>query len=133
MTTGYSKDAGWMAGMRRTLPIGLDAAWALLLSPPGLAAWLAPGVEELCAGETYTGDDGTTGEVRRLRPGDRVRVTWQPPERDTDATLQVVVRPAASGTTVGLHAERLVDERDREELLERFAEIHARLNALTAG
>lgn len=133
MTTGQTKDTGWQAGMRRTLPLALDDTWSLLLSPEGLAAWLAPGVRDLRAGEPYRADDGTTGEVRSLRPGDRVRVTWQPPERTADATLQIMVLPAATGTTVGLHAERLADAADREELLERFAEIHERLRALAAG
>ncbi|MBJ7328433.1 MAG: SRPBCC domain-containing protein [Solirubrobacteraceae bacterium] len=130
---GLTKDAGWQAGKRQTLPIGLEETWQLLLSPEGLATWLAPGLDELRAGEEYRAADGTVGEVRSLRTEDRIRVTWQPPERDTAATLQVVVIPVKTGTTVNLHAEQLVDALDRETMLERFTEVHARLRAAASG
>ncbi len=119
---GLTRDAGWQVGVSRTLALDPDAAWALLLSPAGLAAWLGDDLAALPAakGERYAAAGGTTGELRSLRPGDRVRVTWQPPGRGAPATLQAVVRPAAGGASVRLHAERLDGPEEREALRARW-------------
>ncbi|HEX8803918.1 MAG TPA: SRPBCC domain-containing protein [Acidimicrobiales bacterium] len=63
----------------------------------------------------YRTTDGTTGEVRSLRPGDRIRLTWRPPSWDHDSTVQVALGPSATGTVVRVHQERLAgpDERER--------------------
>jgi uncharacterized protein YndB with AHSA1/START domain len=119
---GLTRDAGWELGVSRTLPLDADAAWALLLSPAGLAAWLGDDLAALpdAVGATYATAGGTTGELRSLHPGDRVRVTWRPPGRDAPATLQAVVRPAARGASIRLHAERLAGPDEREALRDRW-------------
>lgn len=105
---GLTRDAGWQIGVSRTLPVGRDAAWELLVSPEGLAVWLGGGVESpLVKGEVYRTTDGTAGEVRSVRPLDRVRLTWQPPGRPRDATLQVALSAAKGGCTVHFHVDRL--------------------------
>ena len=119
---GLTRDAGWQVGVSRTLPLDLDAAWALLLSPAGLAAWLGDDLPALpqAAGEPYTTAGGTTGEIRSRREHDRVRVTWRPPGREAPATLQATVRPAARGASIGLHAEHLTGPEEREALRARW-------------
>ena len=68
----------------------------------------AGGVESpLVKGEVYRTTDGTAGEVRSVRPLDRVRLTWQPPGRPRDATLQVALSAAKGGCTVHFHVDRL--------------------------
>jgi len=114
--TGLTRDAGWQIGASRTFPVPVEEAWDVLVEGPGLALWLGAGAsvpDEV--GASYRTDDGAEGELRSLRPHDRIRVTFQPagrPGRPT--TLQVVVRPAATGTTVTIHQEHLADAGERE-------------------
>ncbi|TQS42463.1 SRPBCC family protein [Cryptosporangium phraense] len=113
-TVGLTKDVGWQIGVSRTLPHPPEEVWSFLTSPPGLSLWLGPGATLTPEkGARYDTDDGTTGEVRSFRPGDRLRVTWQPPGWSHDSTVQVVVRPAAGGTSVRFHQERLADVDER--------------------
>ena len=114
---GRTKDVGWQIGVSRTLPVELDRLWSFLTSADGLSRWLGPGVEPpLAAGVRYRTSDGTTGEIRSFRPGDRLRLTWQPPDRPGPATVQFTVRPAATGTRLGFHTERLLSSDEREQM-----------------
>ncbi len=116
MPTGLTKDAGWQIGLSRTVQVPLDAVWAFLVSAEGTSVWLGPGA--LLAenpGVAVTADDGGRGEVRSFRPGDRVRLTWQPAGWDHDSTVQIALRPSASGgTSIRFHQERLIDADQRE-------------------
>lgn len=113
---GLTKDAGWQIGATRTFPAEIETAWDFLLSEEGLEIWLGAGVTSLQQGESYAAADGTSGEVRSLRSGDRVRLTWQPEGRGEDATVQMALRPASSGCAVRFHTERLSSADEREEM-----------------
>lgn len=127
---GLTRDAGWEIGVSRTLPASVRTMWDLLISPTGLGIWLGRGLPSLPdVGAAYTTVDGTCGEVRSVRPLDRVRLTWQPPGREQPATLQVAVVAAPSGCSVRFHAERLADSQDRERMREHW---HGVLHALAA-
>lgn len=116
-TVGKTKDAGWQIGVSRTIPAGLDDVWSYLISPEGLAVWLGHELDTpLEVGDEYRTADGTQGEIRSLRPHDRIRLTWQPPDRPNDATVQIAVIPAATGCTIRFHTERLYDSDEREHM-----------------
>ncbi|HEX7135518.1 MAG TPA: SRPBCC domain-containing protein, partial [Iamia sp.] len=114
--TGLTRDAGWEIGVSRTFPTSLEETWDVVVDEPGLARWLGPGAvlpDEV--GAPYRTDDGAEGELRSLRPLDRVRLTWQPDGRaGRPTTVQVVVQQAASGTSVRFHQEHLADADERE-------------------
>ncbi|PJJ65685.1 SRPBCC family protein [Compostimonas suwonensis] len=115
-TTGLTKDAGWEMGARRTFPVPLAHAWNTLLGP-ALPTWL--GVDSLgtTVGEEYTTVDGTRGRLRSYTEGKRLRLSWQPAEWTHDSTLQLTVLPAASGTTIAFHHERLAGREERKQML----------------
>jgi len=117
MPVGLTKDAGWEIGVSRTLPCTPEEAWQLLMSDEGRAVWLNP-------------DDGTEGETRSCRPLDRFRLIWTPKGRDHDTTLQVVVRPNQSGTSVRFHQERMASAEERERQREHWAAVIDRLRDL---
>jgi uncharacterized protein YndB with AHSA1/START domain len=131
---GLTQDAGWEIGVSRTLPFAPEHVWTTLLSDEGLDAWLAPGARlGVAKGDPYRADDGTTGELRSLRPHDRVRLTFRPAGRTGDTIVQVVVREAASGTSVRLHQERLADADERERMRDHWASAIERLSAVLEG
>lgn len=111
---GLTKDAGWEIGVSRTLRHPPEHVWDFLTGP-GLATWLGRGAALGDKGTAVRTPEGT-GEVRSVRPGDRVRLTWQPKGWDHESTVQVAVRPArgGAGTMVRFHQERLADAAERE-------------------
>ncbi len=56
-----------------------------------------------------------SGEVRVVKPGDRIRMTWQPFDWEAPATVQVTLLESASGkTAVNVLIEKLPDAEHRE-------------------
>lgn len=115
MTVGRTKDAGWQIGVSRTVAHPVDAVWPALVSDDGLAVWLGPGVRFSGEpGEPYETDSGVTGELRSYRPGDRIRLTWQPADWTHDSTVQIALEDKGPKTGVRFHQERLADSDERE-------------------
>lgn len=132
-TTGLTKDAGWEVGVRQTVPAPLPAVWDFLLGD-GLPLWLG----ELDAlptekGEAYATKDGVRGTLRSRTEHVRVRLTWHPDDWPHDSTLQLTVKEAATGTTIGFHHERLADRDERRMMLGHWKNVAAALAAHFAG
>ena len=125
---GLTRDVGWNMGVRRTVDAPLEDVWDHLVGV-GLATWL--GVSALPAepGGSYEADDGTTGDLRTWTERRRLRLTWRPPELDHDTTLQVTVLPAARGTTIAFHQERMTSADERATMLEHWTGVVERLVA----
>lgn len=131
---GLTQDVGWNVGVSRTVPHDPEHVWAMLLSPEGLAAWVGPGAAlGETKGDAYATTDGTTGELRSLRPGDRVRLTWQPRGRAAATTLQVTIRPGARGTRVRFHQEHLADADERAAMKAHWSAALDRMEAVLAA
>lgn len=113
---GLTKDAGWEVGVRKTVAVPLPAVWEYLVSD-GLALWLGNTKFDLEKGFRYQTDDGVRGEVRTVTPGRKLRLTWQPDDWPHDTLLQVTVKEAATGTTIGFHHEQLADREERHMML----------------
>src|SRR5262245_55227539 len=110
---GQTADTGFQVGVQRSVPLGLDAAWALLTSRPEL--WLGDGATlRTVEGERYEAR-GVRGEIRVVKPGDRLRMTWQPEGWAAPATLQLTLSESSSGkTAITAHMEKLPDADARE-------------------
>ncbi len=68
-------------------------------------------------GEAYATADGVRGTIRSRTEGSRIRVSWQPDDWPHDSILQLTVKAAASGTTIGIHHEKLADREERRMML----------------
>jgi uncharacterized protein YndB with AHSA1/START domain len=116
---GETATAGFEVGVRRTVAASVDDVWELLASRPEL--WLGKGVA-VRKGERYS-VPGASGEIRVVKPGDRVRLTWQPEGWATPATMQLALSRAQSGkTTITAHLEKLPDAEAREAMREHLRE-----------
>lgn len=126
-TTGLTKDAGWEVGVRTTVPAPPETVWAHLLGD-GLKLWLGD-IDALPTekGETFQTRDGVRGTIRSLTPGLRVRLGWQPEDWPHDTTLQLTVKEAPSGTTIGIHHEKLADREERRLMLGHWKAVAAAL------
>lgn len=118
-------DAGWEVGVRTTVAAPLDEVWGYLLRE-GLPVWLG----DLSAlptdkGATFETADGVRGVIRSYTDRLRVRLEWQPHDWPHDSTLQVTVKPAASGTTIGIHHDRLANRDERRMMLGHWKNVAA--------
>jgi len=116
-TTGKTKDAGWEMGVRQTVAAPLRDVWDYLVGE-GLPTWLGD-IDSLPTekGAAYATRDGVSGSIRSFTDAYRVRLTWQPDDWPHDSTLQITLKEAATGTTIGFHQDRLADRDERRMML----------------
>ena len=116
-TTGLTKDAGWEMGVRTTVSAPAPAVWQFLVGE-GLPLWLGE-IDALPTekGAAFATADGVRGSIRSFTEGYRVRLTWRPDDWPHDTTLQLTVKEAATGTTIGFHQEKLADRDERRMML----------------
>ena len=114
------------------MPANHARVWEWLTSPEGTEAWLGPsGALVLEQGERYQLDDGSEGEVRVMRPGNRLRITWKPPAWSRPSTIQVRAEAKGDGqTVVRFHEEHLPSQEVREA---RRSHFNAAANRLMAA
>lgn len=130
MPTGLTKDAGWQIGVSRTVNLPLDDVWEFMISPEAVAIWLGEGATLPAGrGDPITAADGSKGELRSLRPLDRVRLTWQPKDWDHDTTVQVTVTGGETSTVIRFHQDRMVSEAERNRQRDHWRSIMAELVA----
>jgi uncharacterized protein YndB with AHSA1/START domain len=130
--TGQTKDAGWEVGVRKTVDAPLGTVWAFLLGD-GLPLWLGNTDLVLEKGAAYETDDDIRGSVVSFTDGVRLRITWQPGEWNHDSTLQLTVKQAATGTTIGFHQERLSGREERKIMLGHWKDVVQQLDNAIAG
>ncbi len=131
---GQTAGAGFQIGVQRTLAAPLDAVWETVVSRPDL--WLGEGASvQLEPGRRYdvpaaAGQPAAAGEVRVVRPGNRLRITWQPEGWAAPATIQIAVQePAPGRTALHAHMEKLPDGEAREAMRARWRGALARIAA----
>jgi uncharacterized protein YndB with AHSA1/START domain len=123
---GETADAGFQVGVRRTLAAEPAVIWDLLVGRPEL--WLGEGAHVRLESGVPWKAAAASGQVRTVRPGDRVRLTWLPDGWPAPATLQLTVAPTTDGrTTLGVHLERLADAEAREAAREHWRSVLDRL------
>jgi len=119
---GETADTGFQVGVRKTLPLERDAAWRLVVEHP--ERWLGEGAVSFEKGARYELGGGyggrVCGEIRVVKPGDRLRMTWHPDAFEAPATLQITLSSVKTGTTVGVHVEKLAGEEAREAVRAHF-------------
>ena len=129
---GKTKDVGFVFGLRKTFPITLQDAWALLMSEKAIKAYLGDISGDIVRQRnTYQTADGTNGEFRIVKPLSHMRFTWQPPDWETASTVQIRVIPKGSDKTViSFHQENLKDAQHRAAMEVRWHEVLKRLESM---
>jgi uncharacterized protein YndB with AHSA1/START domain len=129
---GETADARFQVGVQRSVAATVTEAWELITSRPEL--WLGEGASvAFDKGEQYevppaNGAPGASGEVRVVKPGDRLRMTWQPAGWPTPATLQLTLLESGSGkTAIHAHLEKLPDADAREAMRKHWREALERI------
>ena len=124
---GETATTGFQVGVVRTLPLSAQAMWEQVETQP--ERWLGPGATlTLQPGAGYEvpkrrGTPGVRGEVRVVKPGQRIRMTWQPDGWKKPATLQLTLVPKARGVSFHVHMEKLPDAKAREAMREHWSKV----------
>jgi uncharacterized protein YndB with AHSA1/START domain len=131
---GETADAGFQVGVQRTVAATAAEAWKLITCRPEL--WLGEGASvTFDVGERYAvpagrGAPGASGEVRVVRPAERLRMTWQPEGWPAPATLQLTLAETGPGrTAIHVHLEKLSDAGARDAMRARWREALERVAA----
>ena len=117
---GLTRDAGWELGVRRTLPETAEDVWRRLLAE-WLPQWLGIDSVPQMVGAPVRHQGAVRGRVIGCHVGRRVRLRWTPAILDHETVFQVTLQePAEDGTTgtsIGIHQERLLGDAERQTLL----------------
>nr|WP_308421743.1 SRPBCC domain-containing protein [Paenibacillus radicis (ex Gao et al. 2016)] len=105
-------------GIRRTLPISREQAWAFITSTEGLSLWIGQLPKlELTVGETFKSHEGVTGRLKVVKPLHQLRLTWQPKDWERPSTLQIrLLSNIPDKTTISFHQEQLDHAARREQM-----------------
>ncbi|WP_152394473.1 SRPBCC domain-containing protein [Paenibacillus guangzhouensis] len=131
---GQTAGVGFQIGVRRTLPITREQAWAYLVSSEGLSLWLGEGntLEQLEVGETFESREGISGQVRVLKPFHQIRMAWRAKAWEHSSTLQIrLLQVKSDRTTISFHQEKLADAHTREQMKLHWEQVLATMTART--
>ncbi|CAM3388653.1 hypothetical protein G4177_32500 [Corallococcus sp. ZKHCc1 1396] len=122
---GETAATGFQVGVVRTLPMTAAELWAWITTQPerwlGTALKLEPGTEYEVP--KRRGAPAVRGKVRVVKPGNRIRMTWQPDGWKKPATLQFALVPKPRGVSLTVHMENLPDAEAREAMRERWSKV----------
>jgi uncharacterized protein YndB with AHSA1/START domain len=128
---GETADAGFQVGVRLTIAAPPASVWKALCSPAGMAHWLGSEVAELAPGAGYETTDGTRGEIRVVKPADRIRFTRRGRQASTPSTVQIALAPSGEAkTTIIFHHEKLRDTHEREAMRKHWKAVADRMKAM---
>jgi uncharacterized protein YndB with AHSA1/START domain len=131
---GETADAGFQVGVRITVAAPLEAAWDALVSPAGKALWLLSEIAELVPGASNEAPGGTEGEIRVVKPLDRIRFTHRRPGSATASTAQIaLIRSGQAKTAITFHHEKLRDPDERELMRRHWKAVAKRIKEMVEG
>jgi uncharacterized protein YndB with AHSA1/START domain len=130
---GQTAAGGFQIGVQRTVAASPAREWRFVTSRPGLACWLGDTrAFRLKRGARYETAQGAAGEIRGVKAGERLRLTWQPRGAKAPSTLQLTFAPTGTKTAVHFHHEKLSGLAERRRMRQRWSraldQIAARLS-----
>lgn len=130
---GQTASAGFQVGVRRTLLISPEQAWAYLTSAEGLKLWIGT-VSPLSfsEGETFHSAEGISGQFRVVKPYRQLRLRWKKREWAEPSTLQIrLLSNQADKTTISFHQENLDHPTMREQMKLHWEDVLAAIREQT--
>ncbi|MGG4456225.1 SRPBCC family protein [Brevibacillus porteri] len=122
---GQTAATGFQVGVRRTMPITPEQAWAFLTSSDGMKLWIGH-VSNLTfsEGETFTSSEGISGQFRVVKPFWQFRLKWSMKDWEKPSTLQIrLLSDKPDRTTISFHQENLDHENTREQMKLHWEEV----------
>lgn len=114
----------------KTFPIGAKELWKFLASPNGIEIWLKPLSEFTIKPKSFfEAEGGIFGEVRTMKEGERLRMTWQDTDWAKPSILQLwLVGRSKNKSILVFNHERLQDSRSKVFLKEHWKQVLSELH-----
>ncbi|AHZ83978.1 SRPBCC domain-containing protein [Bdellovibrio bacteriovorus] len=130
---GRNQKGELSATVTRTFYISAEKLWKLLESAEGQAAWLKPLSRfKFKPKNVFETEDGFFGEIRTMREGERLRMSWQDPEWHKPTIVQIYVmgRDENKSMLAFMH-DGIKDTRSKAAIRDRWNEAVEALSAMT--
>lgn len=129
VTTGYEihkgrRQDGWNSRgeysitATKSLALPRKRVWKAVCSREGMRCWLKPLADfSLSPGESFETESGAFGEVRTVKGGERIRLSWREDSEEKASIVQinVIAKPGGRSLLVIDHTQ-LREGRRREEI-----------------
>lgn len=115
--TGETADARFQVGAQKSLPATPRSLWRFLLSPAGRRLWLGEVARlQAKAGAPFRGETGLSGEIRSVKPAEKLRIRYRTSARAKPTVLQIYLLGGEGKTTLRFHHENLASAAQRERM-----------------
>lgn len=122
--TGETKTAGFAVGVQKTIDKKAQEIWKFLMSKKGQKIWLGETYNFApLAGYGYRTDSGISGEIRSVKLGEKIRISWKLPHWRSLSTLQIYLMPVGKKTSIRIHHEKLGGPKTRAEMKKHWLEV----------
>jgi len=115
-TIGLTKNSDWQFGIRKTFAYAQGYLWDFMLSEKGLKIWLGNLENELKIKKNYKTKSGIEGLVKVFIPYSHIRMSWKKKYCGNTSIVQVRVIGNHEKPTISLHQEKLLNNKQREEM-----------------
>ena len=128
---GYSETNGFSTAASRTFPMGTAELWKFIFSAKALKCWLKPLSEfSLQPKAAYEAENGVFGQVRTLKPRERLRMTWQEEDWAKASVLQIAFIPrTAHKSVLVFQQDKLPNGRARAQMRDYWKQVLTELLA----
>lgn len=112
-----------------TLHVDAKEVWKLLSSAEGISIWLKPVNNfSLKVKKVFERADGTFGEIRTMKVGERIRLTWQESNWEKPSVVQVFLVAKAKGKSILVfNHEKLQSQSFRAQMKEHWKQVSVEL------
>ncbi|MEK7357274.1 MAG: SRPBCC domain-containing protein, partial [Bdellovibrionota bacterium] len=122
---GRNAKGRWSLTATKSIHYAAGDVWKFLVSDEGQRTWLrALDPVTIEPKTTFETDDGFFGEIRTMKKGERVRLSWNDPDWDRHSFVQMylVKRPAEKCLVAFMHTD-LPDASARDRLRQRWKDV----------
>lgn len=122
---GETVTQGIEIGARKTMQVGVNDLWDFTFSNEGLKIWLGDIKDFKLEPQFYfQTSEGTRGEIRTIKIGEKIRLIYLPKDFKKPSTLQLYFEDKGSEkSTLGFHQEKLKNLKTREQMKKHWEEV----------
>lgn len=115
---GETVTQGVEIGVSKTIPVSSNKLWDFTFSDKGLKLWLGEIDNfKLSPKFAFETSGGIKGEIRTIKKGERVRLTYQEKDFEKPSTLQLYFEnKGRDKSSLTFHQEKLKDLKTREDM-----------------
>lgn len=125
--TGWTKDAGFQIGVRKTLHVSHQRLWSFFFSDEGIAIWFGKLNHALPLQQAFRSEEGYEGVITTFKEGSHLRMKWKKPGWERFSMLQVRIMPQEGRTVLSFHQDQLPGETQRTEMRAYWQKVIARI------